>query len=121
MTGKKINKVFDNEFLIARMYYKIQFELNNHHLSLLELNLITYTALRGFITTVASKKEFIEKFKTTPGTVNNIVSKLKRKGILIKEKGKVKVNPFLVEDFSNGVVMVINLKNGFKGSDNKDN
>lgn len=116
MVGKKINKVLPSEFSVAKMYYKIQFELNGHHLSNLELNLITYTAIVGYITTVSSKQKFIDRFKTTQGTVNNIVAKLKKRGILIKENGRVKVNSFLVEDFTKGLTLVINLRNG---QDNK--
>lgn len=110
MLGEKINKNLESPFEVAKSYYKILFELNGHFLSNLELDLISFTAVRGFITTVKAKKDFVKEYNTSQATVNNLVSKLRRKGILVKEQGKTKVNPAIVKDFSDGVMLVIKLQ-----------
>lgn len=115
-----IEKNYNNQFEVARKYYSILFELNGYYFSKLELDLIAYTAVRGYITTVPAKKDFIRDFDTTDGTVNNLVSKLKRLGILIKENNKIKVQPKILLDFSKGITLNLTLNNEEKGLVDKE-
>ena len=43
--------------------------------------------------------------------INNIISKLKKLGMFIKEKGKVKVNPAIILEFKKDVLLAISLRN----------
>jgi len=57
------------------------------------------------------RTEFISLHEGTSGpTINNIISKLKKKNIFIKENGKVKVNPKIVLDFKNNIIINISLQ-----------
>ena len=73
-------------------------------------SLVAYTAIKGTITYANARAEFCEKYNTTTATINNIVSKLKKVGIFIKEDGKVKVNPVIVLDFDKHINLFIQLQ-----------
>ena len=45
-------------------------------------------------------------------TINNIISKLKKLGILVKDGSKVKVNPIIVLDFNKDITLEIKLLHG---------
>jgi hypothetical protein len=51
-------------------------------------------------------------YNSTSPTINNIISKLKRLGIFIKDKGKVKINPIIVLDFTKDITLEIKLVYG---------
>jgi hypothetical protein len=66
----------------------------------------------GSITIPSSKQGFCNKFTTTSATVNNMVSKLKRKNLLVKMDGAIVVNPIISLDFSKDVQLEIKLVHG---------
>jgi hypothetical protein len=74
--------------------------------------LISFTAIKGNITYANVREEFCKKYKTTSPTINNIISKLKKLGIFIKETGKVKINPVIVIDFTKDLTLEIKLQHG---------
>lgn len=119
MTGIKISKTMKDPYEVAKEYYKILFDLNKVSVSEMQLNLISFTAVRGYITTVPSKRDFINKYNTTAGTVNNLVSKLQRRGILVKNSNKIKLHPSIVVDFSGGLVLslILNSHESITGED----
>ena len=55
------------------------------------------------------REEFCKTYKSTSPTINNIVSKLKKIGVFIKENGKVKVNPIISIDFKKDLTLDIKL------------
>jgi TATA-box binding protein (TBP) (component of TFIID and TFIIIB) len=55
------------------------------------------------------REEFCKTYNSTSPTINNIISKLKRIGIFIKENGKVKINPVIVIDFKKNINLDIQL------------
>ena len=109
MIIQKLNKPSSDEFSRAEIYYNLLSSVNGLYLTEREIQLIAYVAIRGNITTPNVRVDFCEKYNTTGPTISNIVSKLKKKNIFVKEKGKVKVNPKIVLDFSKNIVMQIQL------------
>jgi len=94
---------------LAEKYYSILSAINNLHLTEREIQLIAFTAIKGNITYANVREEFCKTYKSTSPTINNIVSKLKKIGVFIKENGKVKVNPIISIDFKKDLMLDIRL------------
>lgn len=109
MIVQSLKKVVDTDFQLAEKYYSILFTINNLHLTEREIQLIAFTAIKGNITYANVREEFCKTYNSTSPTINNIVSKLKRLGIFIKENGKVKVNPKICIDFKKDLMLNIKL------------
>jgi hypothetical protein len=109
MIVQSLKKVVDTDIQLAEKYYSILFTINNLHLTEREIQLIAFTAIKGNITYANVREEFCKTYNSTSPTINNIVSKLKRLGIFIKENGKVKVNPKIIIDFHKDLMLNIKL------------
>ena len=107
---QKLAKSYTDKYELAQKYYSLLSALNNLKLTEREIQLIAYTAIKGTITYANARTEFCKKYNTTTATINNIVSKLKKVGIFIKENSKVKVNPVIVLDFENHINLFIQLE-----------
>tara|TARA_Y100000401_G_C8250433_1_gene187849 strand:- start:69 stop:497 length:429 start_codon:yes stop_codon:yes gene_type:complete len=107
---QKLAKSYDDKYELAQQYYSILSALNNLKLTEREIQLVAYTSIKGTITYANARAEFCEKYNTTTATINNIVSKLKKVGIFIKEDSKVKVNPVIVLDFEKHINLFIQLQ-----------
>jgi hypothetical protein len=101
-----------DDFLLAEKYYSILSVLNNLKLTERETQLIAFTAIKGNISYRHLREEFCEKYKTSGPTINNIISKLKKLNVLVKDNGKVKVNPVIVLKFNNDVKLEILISHG---------
>jgi hypothetical protein len=111
MIVQRLKKEVGNEYIKAEKYYSILSSLNGLNLTEREIQLIAFTAIKGNITYVNVREEFCKKYNTSSATINNIISKLKKIGIFIKEEGKVKVNPFIVVDFNKTLTLQIQIVN----------
>ena len=109
---QKLAKSYDDKYNLAQKYYALLSALNNLKLTEREIQLVAYTAIKGTITYANARSEFCEKYNTTTATINNIVSKLKKVGVFIKEDSKVKVNPVIVLDFDKHINLFIQLQHG---------
>ena len=109
MIVQSLKKVVDTDIQLAEKYYSILFTINNLHLTEREIQLIAFTAIKGNITYANVREEFCKIYNSTSPTINNIVSKLKRLGIFIKENGKVKINPKIIIDFKKDLMLNIKL------------
>ena len=116
MILQKLNKGVDSNIQLAEKYYAILSSINDLDLTTREIQLIAFTAIKGNITHANIRDEFCRVYNTTSPTINNIISKLKKKGIFIKSvtkedeyPNKVKVNPKIVLDFSKDIVLQITL------------
>jgi len=107
-----LKKDVTNEYILAEKYYSILSAINSLGLTQREIQLIAFTAIKGNITYANVREEFCKKYNTTSPTINNIISKLKKMGIFIKEAGKVKINPAIVVDFNKNLTLVIKLEHG---------
>jgi hypothetical protein len=108
---KMKNKSQDN-FALAEKYYSILSAVNNLKLTQREIQLVAFTAIKGNISYANIRKEFCEKYESTGPTINNIISKLKKIKVLVKDGTKVKVNPMIILDFNKDVTLEIKLIHG---------
>jgi len=109
MIVQSLKKDVSTDFQLAEKYYSILFTINNLHLTEREIQLIAFTAIKGNITYANVREEFCKTYNSTSPTINNIVSKLKRLGIFVKENGKVKINPKIIIDFKKDLMLNIKL------------
>lgn len=106
---QRLKKAVDTDLQLAEKYYSILSAINNLNLTQREIQLVAFTAIKGNITYANVREEFCKLHNTTSPTINNIISKLKKIGIFIKEGGKVKINPMIVIDFKKDVTLGITL------------
>lgn len=100
---------------MAEKYYSLLSELNDFRLTEREIQLIAFTAVKGNITDSTNRNDFCLMYNTSIPTINNIVSKLKKFGILVKNNDssnnkQIVVNPKINLDFSKNLHLVISLK-----------
>ena len=109
MIVQSLKKVVDTDFQLAEKYYSVLFTINNIHLTEREIQLVAFTAIKGNITYANVREEFCRTYNSTSPTINNIISKLKKIGIFVKENGKVKINPKICIDFKKDLMLNIKL------------
>jgi biotin operon repressor len=109
---QKLKKKENDVFSLAERYYKILSAINDLFLTEREIQLIAYTAVKGNISYANIREEFCKKHNTSSATINNIISKLKKVGVLIKDGTKVKVNPVIILDFNKNISLEIKLTHG---------
>lgn len=107
---QQVEKSLDDKYMLAQKYYAILSAINNLQLTKREIELVAFTAIKGSISYANNRTEFCERYNTTTATINNIVSKLKKVSVFVKEKGKIHVNPYIVVDFEKNLNLVIRLK-----------
>lgn len=118
MLIQTLRKEEENVYLIAERYYKILSAVNDLSLTERELQLIAFTAIKGNISYKHLREEFCAKHSTSSPTINNMVSKLKKMHILVKDSSRginstgVKVNPLIILDFNNPLQLNISLSHG---------
>lgn len=110
---QRLKNVVDDEMTLATKYYSILSAINNLNLTQREIQLVAFTAIKGNITYANVREEFCKTYNSTSPTINNIISKLKKVGIFVKENGKVKVNPVINSvDFKKDLMLDIKLVHG---------
>lgn len=70
---------------------------------------MAYAAIHGNISYTHIKNDFCEKYSTSVQTIYNIVSKLMKLKVLIKDNGKIKVNPVIALNFNDAIKLEIML------------
>ena len=107
MIVQKLKKQVESEYVLAEKYYSILSALNNLKLTTRDIQLIAFTAIKGNISFMNHREEFCKTYGTTSPTINNIISKLKKKSILVKKDGKICVNGVISLDFSKDIGLQI--------------
>ena len=107
---QKWKKSLNNEYSLAEKYYSFLSVMNSLPLTEREIQLVAFTAIKGNISNANVRTEFINTHSSSSPTINNMISKLKKLNIFIKENGKVKVNPVIVLDFKNNLNINISLE-----------
>lgn len=107
---QKLKKNISSNVQLAEKYYSILSVINNLSLTEREIQLTAFTAVKGNISFANVREEFFRTYNSSSASVNNIISKLKKLGIFIKQDGKVRVNPVIVLDFSKDLTLAINLE-----------
>jgi hypothetical protein len=106
---QKLRKTEDGGYKLAERYYTVLSAINNLKLTQKEIQLLSFTAIRGNISYSNNRRDFCTEYNTTGPSINNIVSKLKKLGVLVKEGGKVKVHPQILLNFEYDVTLEIRL------------
>lgn len=106
---QKLKKKEENPLGLAYRYYSVLSAVNGIKLTEREIQLVAFTAIKGNISYSTNKEEFCNLYNSSSPTINNMVSKLKKIGVLVKDGTKVKVNPKILLDFSKNIVLQVNL------------
>jgi hypothetical protein len=99
-------------YSLAERYYTILSSVNDLKLTPMEIQLVAFTAVKSNISYKNIKEEFCKKHGTTIPSINNVIFKLKKIGVLVNDGKKVKVNPVILLDFENNVTLEIKLVHG---------
>lgn len=107
---QKIRKEYSKPMEIAVRYYGIISVLNNLGLTERQVELLAHIAIKGTISTVPSRDEFILLTGSSRASINNMTSRLMKRGLLVKDNGKIRVNPLIYIDFTkSNFIFQINL------------
>lgn len=108
-TVQKLSKDSSNRLELAKKYYNLISALNNLQLTEREIQLVAFSAVRGSLSFATVREDFCSLYNSSFPTINNMVSKLKKSFILIKEGKKIVVNPLIALDFSKPLILQITL------------
>jgi hypothetical protein len=104
----RTGSVYDTDDVdMAIRYYAVLCAFNGLKLARRDIQLLGYVASGKNIGNISHKREFCERFGTSFPTMGNIVSKLKKLGILVKENGRIKVADNTLPDFSQDVLLAL--------------
>ncbi len=109
---QKLRKYETDVYTSAQRYYAVLSAINDLNFTQREIQLVAFTAVKGNISYKNIREEFCEKYKSSAPTINNMISKLKKMGVLVKDGSKVKVNPMITLAFENDVVLEVKITNG---------
>ena len=109
---QRLKTSLEGSIAMAEKYYRILSAVNNLNLTKREVQLIAFAAIKGNISYANIRKEFCETYDSTSPAINNIISKLKKMGIFVKDGTKVKVNPIILLNFEKNIVLQITLTHG---------
>lgn len=107
MIVQKLKKASPDKYQLAEKYYEILSSLNSLHLTQREIQLIAYTAIHGNISYKYIKEEFCTKYDTSIQTIYNMAFKLMKLKIMVKDNGKIKVNPLITLKFNDAIKLEI--------------
>jgi hypothetical protein len=100
----------EDNYAMAEKYYSVLSTINNLKLTQREVQLVAFTAIRGNISYSSIREDFCKKYNSTSPTINNIISKLKRIGVFVKDGSKIKVNPVIILNFSNDITLEVKME-----------
>ena len=95
--------------IMAEKYYRVVFDMNGMGITDREMQLIVHTALNKGI----DKEGFCKRYGTSAPTVNNMISRLKKMSVLVKEGGKLGISPLLALDFEKDIKLEIFFNKGY--------
>ncbi len=110
ITTLRIRKIYKDKLALAIKWYSILSILNDFHWSPLEIELISYTAVEGNISSGGRKEKFCSLFSSTKNSLSNSICKMQKKGFLVKKDGKTVVHPQLKVECSH-LLITLNLEN----------
>lgn len=114
MIVQKLKKELQNDTDVSYRYYSVLSALNDLELTEREIQLMSFIAVSGSISVPSNREKFCQTYETTGATVNNMVSKLKKRNLLLKKDGKIIVNNLISLDFSNSITLEIKILHGAK-------
>lgn len=110
MIVQKLHKKEKDLLLYAYKYYSIISLVNDLGITARELQLLAFFSVKGNIYYTNIKKEFCDRYNTSPQTINNMVSRLRKLQVLKKENGKIRIAPPIALNFSQHKEIVLQIK-----------
>jgi hypothetical protein len=104
---QKFLRKIEDDYAMAEKYYSLLSTINDLHLTTREIQLVAFTAIRGNISYSSIREDFCKKYNSTSPTINNIISKLKKISVFVKDGSKIKVNPVIILNFNNNITLEI--------------
>lgn len=102
---QKLKKQEKDPLSAARRYYSILSAVNDLKLTEREIQLVAFTAIKGNISYSSYRDEFCKMYNSSSPTINNLISKLKKLSIFVKDASKIKVNPKIILPFESDIVL----------------
>ena len=109
---QRLKKSVKDDIALAEKYYRILSSINDLKLTNREVQLIAFAAIKGNISYANIRQEFCTIYNSTSPAINNIISKLKKMGVFVKDGTKVKVNPLILLNFDKDIILQISLIHG---------
>jgi hypothetical protein len=107
---QKFLRKVEDDYAMAEKYYSLLSTVNDLKLTTREVQLVAFTAIRGNISYSSIREDFCKRHNSTSPTINNIISKLKKVGVLVKDGSKIKVNPVINLNFANNITLEIKIE-----------
>lgn len=107
---QKFLRKVEDDYAMAEKYYSMLSTINDLKLTQREVQLVAFTAIRGNISYSNIREDFCNKYKSTSPTINNIISKLKRIGVFVKDGSKIKVNPMILLPFGENITLELKME-----------
>lgn len=105
-----IKRRVENQREAALTYFRVINALYDLKLSKSFISLLAHCAIYGTISTPPAREAFIRENASSVRSVYNMVAKLQKKGLMVKEKGKIRVAPKLMQGFDkSNYLLKINL------------
>lgn len=112
ITYQSIRKEWGDDYSLALVYYGMISVLNQLRLTERELQFVAFVAVKNGASFAYNKEEFCKQFDTTLSTVNNIIYRMKKVGVFVKEGGKIRLHPALAVDFKKDLLIKLVLGHG---------
>lgn len=109
MILQRLKKELINDIDVSYRYYSVLSALNDLLLTKREIQLMSFISVSGSVSISENREKFCKSYDTTSATVNNMVSKLKRRNLLMKKDGKIVVNSIISLDFSKDLSLEIKI------------
>lgn len=103
---QRLGKREQSEIGFAIRYFTIISAITGLRLTQKQIELLAFILLRGTITPLSARKEFISMFSSSKGTIENLKLSLVKKGMVIKVDGKYRLNPVFIIDSSRGAALL---------------
>lgn len=107
---QKFLRKVEDDYAMAEKYYSMLSTINDLKLTQREIQLVAFTAIRGNISYSSIREDFCNKYNSTSPTINNIISKLKKIGVFVKDGSKIKVNPVIILPFSENITLELKME-----------
>ncbi len=109
IVAQRIKITYEKSIDKAIAYYSLLSVLNNLKWQQREIQLLAFTSVRGTITPLPAREEFAKQFKSSLNTIENMKSKLYKKGYFVKDGDMYRVHPSIALQFDKPVVLKIDL------------
>jgi DNA-binding MarR family transcriptional regulator len=106
-----VQKIVKSSPNVAKLYFGILSAINNLRLTDREINVLAYIANVG-LDTKQKREDFCKINDTTLPTIYNVVSKLKKMGMVTKTRGGTRLVSVLNFDYKKDIQLQIELKHG---------